>query len=106
MQQEEMTFKEFIDRFKSEEDCREHFFKMRWPNGFVCPKCEYKEYSFIKFRDLYQCKKCGHQASLTAGTIMHKSHTGLREWFLAIFLVVNDKRGISATQLDSVVTCV
>jgi transposase-like protein len=103
MQQETMTLKEFIDRFKTEEDCRKYFFKMRWPNGFACPKCEHKEYSFIKFRNLYQCKDCGHQASLTAGTIMHKSHTGLREWFLAIFLVVNDKRGISASQLSKII---
>ena len=100
MQQETMLFKEFMERFNTEEACRDHFFTMRWPNGFVCPKCEHNEYSFIRFRNLYQCKKCGHQASITAGTIMHKSHTGLREWFLAVFLVIHDKRGISALQLS------
>jgi transposase-like protein len=100
MQQETMNFREFTERFRTEEDCRTHFFKMRWPDGFVCPKCGHNEYGTIRFRNLYQCKRCGHQASLTAGTIMHKSHTGLLEWFLAIFLVVNDKRGISANQLS------
>jgi transposase-like protein len=100
MLQEEMTFKEFMDRFRSEEDCREHLFKMRWPEGFICPKCGHKEYYFIQYRNHYECRSCGHQTSLTAGTIMHKSHTGLREWFLAIFLITHDKRGISATQLS------
>jgi len=100
MQQEEMTYKEFMERFQTEQDCRTHMFNMRWPNGFECPKCHHREYGFIQYRNLYQCKHCGHQASLTAGTIMHKSHTGLREWFLAIFLIVHDKRGISATQLS------
>ena len=100
MQYEEMTFKEFVERFQTEQNCREYMFNIRWPNGYECPKCGNHEYGFVQYRNLYQCKKCGRQTSLTAGTIMHKSHTGLREWFLAIFLVVNDKRGISASQLS------
>ena len=99
MQQKELTLTDFMEHFRTEADCRSHMFKTRWPNGFKCPKCGHQEYSFIQYRNLYQCKDCGHQTSLTAGTIMHKSHTGLREWFLAIFLIVHDKRGISATQL-------
>jgi transposase-like protein len=98
MQQEEINLIDFMNRFKTEEDCREHFFKIRWANGFRCPKCECKEYTFIKGRNLYQCRHCGHQISVTAGTIMHGSHTGLREWFLVIYLFTQDKRGISATQ--------
>ena len=100
MQQTAMNLREFMDRFKTENDCREHFFRLRWPDGFKCPKCGHSEYSFIKYRNLYQCLKCKHQASLTAGTVMHKSHTGLREWFLAIYLFTQDKRGISAAQLS------
>ena len=100
MQQDAMNLREFMSRFATENDCREHFFKLRWPEGFKCPKCDHGEYSFIKFRNLYQCLACRHQASLTAGTVMHKSHTGLREWFLAIYLFTQDKREISAAQLS------
>jgi transposase-like protein len=100
MQQREMSFMKLMDKFKTEKDCRDHFFYIKWPQGFVCPKCGYTEYCFIETRNLYQCKKCSHQASLTAGTIMHKSHTPLRQWFYAIFLVSHDKRGISAKQLS------
>ena len=46
MQQEEINFADFMNRFKTEEDCREHFFKIRWPNGFRCPKCGNEEYTF------------------------------------------------------------
>jgi transposase-like protein len=88
-----------MNRFKTEEDCRNHFFKIRWPNGFKCPKCNHEEYFPIKDYGRYQCRKCGHQTSITAGTIMHKTHTGLREWFLVIFLFTHDKRGISAAQI-------
>jgi transposase-like protein len=100
MKQEEMTLIEFMEKFKTEQDCRSHFFKIKWPEGFVCPKCGCVEYGFIETRNLYQCRECGHQASLTAGTVMHKSHLSLRKWFLAIFLTSHDKRGISAKQLS------
>jgi transposase-like protein len=103
MQQEEISLIDFMNRFKTEEDCREHFFKIRWPNGFRCPKCGLEEYTFIKGRNLYQCCHCGHQASVTAGTLMHGSHTGLREWFLVTYLFTQDKRGISATQAARIV---
>lgn len=98
-----MNLKEFMDRFRTEDDCRAHFFKLRWPDGFQCPKCGHTKYSFIKYRNLYQCLECNHQTSLTAGTVMHKSHTNLREWFLSIYLFTQDKRGISATQLSKAV---
>ncbi|MDR1471792.1 MAG: transposase, partial [Synergistaceae bacterium] len=45
MRQEEISFKEFSERFKTEADCRKHFFKVKWPEGFVCPKCGHKEHS-------------------------------------------------------------
>ena len=99
MKQEEINFADFMNRFKTEEACREHFFKIRWPNGFRCPKCGHEEYTFIKDYGRYQCRQCRHQASITAGTIMHGSHTGLREWFMAIYLFTHDKRGVSATQI-------
>lgn len=103
MQQKEMNLKEFMDRFQTEEDCRDYFFRVKWADGFKCPKCGQEKYVFLKKRNLYQCSQCGHQASLTAGTIMHGSHTGLREWFLAIYLFTHDKRGISASQLSRTV---
>lgn len=99
MRHEEINFVDFMERFKTEEDCRNHFFNIRWPNGFKCPKCGHEGYSTLKERHLYQCLRCGYQASVTAGTIMHRSHTELRKWFLAIYLFTHDKRGISAAQL-------
>ena len=94
-----MNLKEFVDRFQTEEDCRAHFFTLKWPEGFKCPKCGHGEYFFVSGRNLYQCELCVHQASLTAGTLTRGSRLGPREWFLAIFLFAHDKRGISAAQL-------
>ena len=100
-QQASMTLMEFMEKFGTEEQCREHLYKMRWPKGFVCPKCgsvQENPYN-IKSHNRYQCRHCNHQASVTAGTVMDKSRTPLTKWFLAIYLMGQDKRGCSALKL-------
>ena len=100
-QQKDVSLFEFQQRFSSEEACQEHLFNMRWAEGFECPRCGCKEYYHISSRRHYQCRDCNYQASLTAGTIFHKTRTALRKWFWAIFLVANDKRGFSALSLQN-----
>lgn len=99
-QQEMLRLEEFYERFPTEESCREYLYAKRWPNGFVCPKCGVIDdpYNIIS-RNKYQCKHCNHQTSVTAGTIMEKSRTPLKKWFLAIYLMSCDKRGCSALRL-------
>jgi len=94
-----MNMIEFMENYGTEEQCRQSLFNSRWPNGFICPKCGHTEYFDIKSRSLYQCKACNHQASVTAETIMDKTRTPLKKWFLAIYLMAEDKRGISALSL-------
>lgn len=94
-----MNMIEYMENFGTEEQCREHLFKSRWPNGFVCPKCGHTQCFDIKSRSLYQCKSCNHQVSVTAGTILDKTRTPLKKWFLAIYLMSQDKRGVSALSL-------
>jgi transposase-like protein len=99
-QQASMTLIEFMKRFGTEEACREHMYRVRWPEGFVCPKCGSKDEPWnISSHHRYQCKHCNHQASVTAGTIMDKSRTPLTKWFVAIYLMGQDKRGCSALKL-------
>lgn len=94
-----ITLSEFLNNFGTEEKCREYLFQKRWPNGFVCPKCGCT-HAYTMANGRYQCTNCRYQASVTAGTIMHRTHTPLTKWFLTMYLVANDKRGISATQLQ------
>lgn len=98
-QRESIGFMAFQQRFVNEEACYRYLFDMRWPEGFCCPRCGHKGYYFVSKRRLYQCKLCSYQASLTAGTVFHKSHTSLQKWFWGIFLVATDKRGYSALAL-------
>jgi len=97
---QEISFFEFQQRFQTEEDCRKGLFEIRWPEGFVCPRCGEKEYYDLPKRQLFQCKGCGYQASLTAGTVMHGTRTSLLLWFWVIYLVSTDKRGLSALALS------
>lgn len=98
---EKISFKEFCNKFADESACKNYLFKLRWPEGFTCPECGSREYSFVKSRGIFQCKQCRHQASLTSGTVMHRTHLPMKTWFWAIYLTARDKRGISATQLAS-----
>ncbi len=96
----ELGIMEFQRRFRTEEACRKRLFKLKWPDGFSCPRCGHGEYFDLPRRKIYQCKSCGHQTSVTAGTVMHRTRTPLRKWFWAIYLVANDKRGLSALRLS------
>lgn len=98
-----MTLPEFRTRFETDEACRQHLMARRWPNGFVCPRCENHRGWLLRSRPLVQCARCGYQASVTAATIFHGSHTPLHKWLMAIYLVAQDKRGISALRLAEMI---
>lgn len=95
-----ISYAKFQKQFSNEDSCREYLFKSRWNGAYVCTKCGCTEYYFLSKRNLYQCKRCRHQQSLTAGTVMHRSHLSLMTWFWAIFLIAKDKRGYSAAMLS------
>ena len=78
--------------------CQEYLVSLRWQTGYVCPKCGCR-YGYQLSNGRYQCAQCRHQASVTAGTVLHKPHMPLTQWFLAFYFLCRDKRGISAVQL-------
>ena len=99
--QKRMGFEEIQKQFNTEDACREYLFDLRWPKGFICPRCGCREHYHIPTRNKYQCKNCRYQTCVTAGTVMDRSHLSLRIWVWAIYLVARDKRGYSAMQLSS-----
>lgn len=90
----------FMKRFSTEKQCQEYLAALRWESGFVCPKCG-SRHAYQLSNGRYQCVQCRHQVSVTAGTVLHKTHMPLTKWFLAFYFVCQDKRGISAVQLAS-----
>ena len=97
-----MTFDEFIKQFATEEQCRDYLFSLRWPEGFVCPKCKRDVAPWPVRNTLYECSACGHQASVIAGTVFQDTRKPLREWFIAIWWMTTQKNGASASGLQQV----
>ncbi len=92
---------ELESRFSTEEACRDYLCSLRWPDGFVCPRCGHGN-AWPKGRTLLECAACGYQASVTAGTIFERTRTPLAVWFRAIWWVVTQKNGASALGLQRV----
>src|SRR5512135_27766 len=94
------TLAEFQSRFVTEDDCRRYLVACRWPNGYQCPRCAHAEAYELSTRELFQCRSCRHQVSVTAGTILHRTRVPLRLWFSAAYLVTTHTPGFSAVQLQ------
>ena len=90
---------EFEERFNTEEACREYFFKLKWPDGFRCPQCGNPK-AWLRNRGVYECARCGFQASLTVGTIFQDTKKPLSLWFRAIWHLTNQKYGANALGLQ------
>ena len=95
-----MTIQEFRERLGEEEQGWEHLTSWRWPRGFVCPRCGGGSRGYMKAKRVHECRTCGYQGSVTAGTILHKTRVPLRDWFWAIYRLSQGKKGISALQLS------
>lgn len=91
----------FLARYGTEQQCIDALRVARWPQGFVCPRCQHRQASqFLRAgQSLWQCFQCRTQTSLTAGTPMARSKLPLRIWWLAIYLVTQAKNGIAALEL-------
>jgi hypothetical protein len=93
---------EFQAVFPTDEACAAYLEKLRWPEGFACPKCASKAepYRFTAFPDRFRCRACKVNTYLTAGTVMQGTRTPLKTWFWAAFLVTVETPGKSALQFQ------
>ncbi len=97
--QKGLSLSEFLDSYGTEQQCEQALYRWRWPDGFVCPQCQQRSHCTLNSRKLYQCNHCHHQTSLISGTIFASTKLALTTWFLAIYLLTQNKTGISALAL-------
>lgn len=108
-------------KFATPEACNDFIESIRWPDGVSCPECQSKnvtkyqkkvgtrtrlntstgerEVKTVPARILYFCVACKFQFSATTGTIFNDTHLDLEKWFMAVALMVNAKKGLSALQI-------
>jgi transposase-like protein len=94
-----MTLVDVINLFDTDERCRELLVRLRWPNGPECVRCKGPVVELATEKQLFYCKECDYQFTVTAGTIFNDSHLPLQKWFLATLLLCEAKKGMSAHQL-------
>ena len=92
---------ELEERFATDQGCRDYLVRLRWPEGFRCPRCGHGRAWTVR-RVWLECASCHHQASVTAGTIFQDTRKPLRLWFRAIWYVTSQKNGASALGVQRV----
>lgn len=101
MEEYPKTLADLEREFATEEACARYVFQLRWPDGFVCPRCGNTKVWTTK-RGLSICAACEYQLSVKAGTIFEGSRSPLTTWFRAIWWVTSQKNGASAKGLQRI----
>lgn len=95
----DMNMMQLMEQFGTDKKCLAILEELHWPNGVTCKRCKSRKVSRIHKRDQFDCDSCRYQFSVTAGTIFHDTHLPLQKWFVAIYLMVESRKGMSANQM-------
>ena len=90
---------EFQAWFRTDADCLDYLEWLRWPDGFVCPRCGHAG-GWAVGDGRYKCAGCGARTSVTAGTLFDRRRTPLTVWFTACWMFASQKDGVSALSLQ------
>ncbi len=93
------TLIDFLAYFKDEKTCVEYFTNLRFRDGEYCPHCAYTKIHKFSDGKRYRCAKCKQDFTIKTKTIFGESKIPLQKWFVAIYLLTNNKKGISSIQL-------
>jgi len=94
------TYREFVSMFPDDESCIVFLVKLRWKDGFVCPKCKIPSTPWQQTHGRLVCPYCRHQTTVTTGTIFDKTRTPLTTWLEAAWHITTAKNGMSAKTIE------
>ena len=94
-----MNIMKLSEMFHSDERCRAYLEALRWPDGLTCLRCQSTKISHSYKRNQFVCDACEYNFSVTAGSIFHDTKLPLPKWFMAVYLMCESKKGISANQM-------
>ena len=107
-----MNLLSIVKEFATEDDALDYLIKRRWPEGVRCLGCGHEKVYRIATRGktgkpcrLFECAECGLHFSATTGSLFHDSHLPLQKWFMAMALMCEAKKGISANQVARHIGC-
>ncbi len=93
------TAAEFEERFATEADCRAYWIEARWNGTPACQRCQGTRLWPLRDGTLFECAACGHQTSLTSGTVLQGTRKPLKSWFRAAFEISTRRAGELAKDL-------
>src|SRR5260370_30520405 len=105
---EELNLMTLAQQYSDNDKARALLESLRWPNGPVCPHCQFNEVYKLKPKatskrparqGVYKCAACRKQFTVTVGTIFEDSHISIGKWLMAICIVCSSKQAVSAPQL-------
>ena len=94
-----MNIIRIFELFPTEADCIAHLEAVRWKGKPFCPYCGALQSTARPKEQRHHCNACNTTYSVTVGTIFHHTHLPLQKWLLAVSIVLNAKKGLSARQL-------
>lgn len=94
-----MTLNDLTHMYSTDEQCRALLKKLRWPYGVECLRCKSKKVFELAEYAKFECGECHYQFSVTTQTIFHDTHLPLETWLMAVLLLVEARKGISANQI-------
>jgi len=94
------SFIELLKQFKTDEDCMEYLYNLKFSKGFVCSKCN-NNTSYIGMKPYTQvCRSCRNIKSATSGTLFHKVKFGLLKAFMITYEMTVTTKGMSARAIS------
>ena len=92
----------FFKQVNTEEKARNLILRSRFGGKeFICPECKHEEfYQLVSRPEIRKCKSCGHGARLRVGTLFENTKISMLQWVRAIYMMMQDKRGVSALELQ------
>ena len=90
-----------VKHFASADNCREYLVARRWPNGVTCPRCGSQTVYFDSGSNRWECKTRHPKRTFTlkTGTIFENSPIGLDKWLSVVWMIANDKNGVSSWEI-------
>ncbi|NLR90327.1 7TM diverse intracellular signaling domain-containing protein [Flammeovirga agarivorans] len=96
---QEVTLEEFENMFPTDESCYDYLEEIKWKNGYNCKKCGNELYAKGTGPNSRRCKKCNYNESVTSGTLFHRLHFPIKKAFYMVFIVYSKKGDISSTKI-------
>lgn len=95
-----MDLIQLIKKYPNQESCLRYLEEQRWGNDIKCPYCQGLKTKRVKNEQRHKCYSCNKSFSVLVGTIFEATKLPLQKWFIAIYLIVDAKKGISSLQLS------